>query len=87
MKNVTLRNMNINRGTAEVDIYIPKGDIFHYHPLRNVIFILLYQTLLLLLASFEIGPTWASIQDSDTMTHDVPNYWIRSAFFISDFSW
>ena len=44
MKNVTLRNMNINRGAAEVAIYIPKGDIFHYHPLRNVIFILLYRT-------------------------------------------
>ena len=60
--------MNIDQGAAEVDIYIPKGDIFHYHPLRNVIFILLYRTSLLLLASGEIGSTWASIQDSDAMT-------------------
>ena len=61
MKNVTLRNMN--------DIYIPQGDILH--PLRNVIFILLYRTSLLLLASGEIGPTWASIQDIDAMPFQI----------------
>ena len=71
VKNVTLRNININRGSASVDIYIPQGDIFHYHPLKNVIFILLYRTSLLLLASGEIGPTWASIQDSDAMTFQI----------------
>ena len=38
MKNVTLRYMNMNLGFALVDIHIPKGDIFHYHPLRNVIY-------------------------------------------------
>ena len=76
VKNVTLMNMKINRGAAwgicaEIDIYIPQGDIFHYHPLRNVIFILLYRTSLLLLASGEIGPTYASLQDSDTMTFQI----------------
>ena len=44
-KNVTLRNVNISRGKAEVENHIPKGDIFYYRPLRNVIFILLYRTL------------------------------------------
>ena len=34
VSNVTLRNMIINRGEAEVDNHIPKGDISDYHPLR-----------------------------------------------------
>ena len=34
----------IDRGAAEVNSHIPKGDIFNCRPLRNVIFILLYQT-------------------------------------------
>ena len=42
-KNVTLRNMIIDRGEAEVDNLIPRGDSFYYRPLRNVMFILLYQ--------------------------------------------
>ena len=42
VRKVTL--MIIKRGEAEVDNHIPKGDISDYHPLRNVIFILLYQT-------------------------------------------
>ena len=44
VRNVTLRNMIINRGEAEVDNDIPKGDNSDYHPLRNAMFILLYRT-------------------------------------------
>ena len=40
VRNVTLRYSIINRGVAKVD----NGDISDYHPLRNVIFILLYRT-------------------------------------------
>ena len=55
----------------QYDIYIPKGDIFHYHALGNVIFTLIYRTSLLLHTSGEIGPTWASIQDSGAMTFQI----------------
>ena len=44
VRNITMRNMIINHGEAEVDNNIPKGNISDYHPLRNVIFILLYRT-------------------------------------------
>ena len=44
VRNVTLRNIIINRSEAEADNHIPKGDISDYHPLRNVILILLYRT-------------------------------------------
>ena len=37
--------MIMDRGEAEVYNHIPKGAIFYYHSLRNVIFILLYQIL------------------------------------------
>ena len=64
VRNVTLRNMIINRGEAEVDNRIPEGDISDYDPLRNVIFILLYRTFISLrrksafayLNSEKIGP-------------------------------
>ena len=61
VRTVTLRNMIINRGEAEVDNHIPQGDISDYHPVRNVIFILLYWTFffyeesLLCLSSEKIG--------------------------------
>ena len=38
--------MIINRGAAEVDNHISRDDIFDYHLAGNVIFILLYRTLL-----------------------------------------
>ena len=37
--------MIINLGCASVDNHIPRDDSFDYHPLKNVIFILLYRTL------------------------------------------
>ena len=39
--------MIINRGTAEVDNYISRDDIFHYHPHRkcNIYFIIPNRTL------------------------------------------
>ena len=36
--------MIIDRGEAEVDNLILRGDIFYYRPFRNVMYILLYQT-------------------------------------------
>ena len=44
-ENIIPRNEIINWCAAEVDNHISKDDIFDYHPLRNVIFILLYRTL------------------------------------------
>ena len=43
VKNATLRNLIIDRGKASVNNQIPQGGIFYYRPLKNVIFILLYQ--------------------------------------------
>ena len=45
VKNVTPKNMIIDRGQFEVDNQIPKAVSFHYCLLRNVKFILLYQIL------------------------------------------
>ena len=84
VKNVTLRNMNINRGAAEVDIYNPKGDIFHYYPLRNVIFI--YYTEYPCCCSLAAKSVPHGIHTGQ-LRHDVPNYRITSAIFLSDFSW
>ena len=39
------RNVIINPGAAKVDNHISRDDFFDYHPLKNVIFILLYRTL------------------------------------------
>ena len=47
VENIIPRNVIINRGAAEVDNHISRDDFFDYHPLKNVIFILLYRTLLL----------------------------------------
>ena len=47
VENIIPRNVIINRGAAEVEIHISRDDIFDYHPLKNVIFILLYRTLFL----------------------------------------
>ena len=47
-ENIIPRNVIINRGAAEVDNHISRDDFFDYHPLKNVIFILLYQTLFLI---------------------------------------
>ena len=44
VENIIPRNVIINRGAAEVDNHISRDDIFDYHPIRNVIFILLYRT-------------------------------------------
>ena len=44
VENIIPRNAIINRGTAKVDIHILRDDFFDYHPLKNVIFILLYRT-------------------------------------------
>ena len=46
-ENIIPRNVIINRGAAEVDNHISRDDIFDWHPLENVIFILLYRTLFL----------------------------------------
>ena len=48
VENIIPRNMIINRGAAEVDNHISRDDFFDYHPLKNVIFILLYRTLFLI---------------------------------------
>ena len=45
VESIIPRNMIINRGAAEVDNHISRDDIFDYHTLKNVIFILLYRTL------------------------------------------
>ena len=42
------RNVIINRGAAEVDNHISRDDFFDYHPLKNVIFILLYRIFFLI---------------------------------------
>ena len=47
VESIIPRNVIINRGAAEVDNHISRDDFFHYHPLKNVIFILSYQTLFL----------------------------------------
>ena len=47
VENIIPRNVIINRGPAEVDNHISRDDFFDYHPLKNVIFILLYRTLFL----------------------------------------
>ena len=47
VENIVPRNMVINTGAAEVDNHISRDDFFDYHALKNVIFILLYQTLFL----------------------------------------
>ena len=49
VENIIQRNVIINRGAAEVDNYITRDDFFDYHPLKNVIFILLYRTLFLII--------------------------------------
>ena len=41
VENIIPRNVIINRGAAEVDNHISRDDFFDYHPLKNVIFILL----------------------------------------------
>ena len=45
--NIIPRKVIINRGVAEVDYHISRDDIFDLHPLKNVMFVLLYRTLLL----------------------------------------
>ena len=47
VENIIPRNVIINRGAAEVDYHISRDEFFDYHPLKNVIFILLYRTLFL----------------------------------------
>ena len=47
VENIIPRNVIIIRGAAEVDNHISRDDFFDQHPLKNVIFILLYQTLFL----------------------------------------
>ena len=36
VKNIIPRNVNINRGAAEVDNHILRDDFLDYHPLNNV---------------------------------------------------
>ena len=50
VENIIPRNVIINQGAAEVDNYISRDDFFDYHPVKNVIFILLYRTLFLYFA-------------------------------------
>ena len=45
VENIILRNVIINQGADDVDNHISRDDFFDYHPLKNVIFILLYQAL------------------------------------------
>ena len=42
VENIIPRNMIINRGVAEVDNHILRGDIFDFHPIRkcNIYFII-----------------------------------------------
>ena len=42
VENIILRNVIINRGTAEVDNHISGDDVFDYHPIRecNIYFII-----------------------------------------------
>ena len=47
VKNIIPRKEIINRGAAEADNHISRDDIFDYHTLKNVIFILFYRTLFL----------------------------------------
>ena len=47
VENIIPWNVIINRGAAEVDNHILGDDFMDYRPLKNVIFILLYQTLFL----------------------------------------
>ena len=48
VENIIPRNVIINRCAAEVDNHISRDDIFDYHPIKNVIFILLYRTLFII---------------------------------------
>ena len=52
VENINPRNVIINRGAAEVDAHISRDDIFDYHTLKNVIYILLYRTLFLYFLPF-----------------------------------
>ena len=52
VENIIPRNLIINRDAVEVDNHISRDDFFDYHPLKNVIFILLYRTLFLNFSSF-----------------------------------
>ena len=47
VENIIPRNVIINRGAAEVDNHISRGDIFDYHPSRkcNIYFIIQNRTL------------------------------------------
>ena len=46
-ENIILRNMIINRGTAEVDNHISRDDFFDHHPVRecNIYSIIANKTL------------------------------------------
>ena len=52
VENIIPRNVIINRDAVEVDNHISRDDFFDYHPLKNVIFILLYRTLFLNFSTF-----------------------------------
>ena len=45
------KNIIINLGCASVDNHIPGDDIFDYHILKNVIFIVMYTHVLLFVMS------------------------------------
>ena len=64
VENIIPWNVIINRGAAEVDNHISRDDIFHYHPLKNVIFIfytehysLIFSTLFTLTIGQEVPMT------------------------------
>ena len=56
VENIIPRNVIINRGAAEVDNYISRGDIFDYRPRRecNIYFIIPNRTLDSLFSEVEL---------------------------------
>ena len=72
VRNVTLRYSIINRCVAKVD----NGDISDYHPLRNVIFILLYLTFQSLCEKKKLLSAY-----SETMTEPYMYYTNKNIYF------
>ena len=71
--------MIINRGAAEVDNHISRDDFFDYHPLKNVIFILLYRTLFLIFSTNFSSKHGAGSSKDSTMR--ICYEWIIMIFF------
>ena len=80
--------MTVNKCAAKVDNHISRDDIFNYHPLENVIFIVLYGTLFLYFLPFSSNHGAGTSKDS-TMhiaTYGCNNIFRKRVVFVNSFS-